>query len=896
MGRPLGRPISFCNAASSLRNRKDHRVDGNLGMSHHDLMGSANRTFQNRARLIEDNGCDFEAFVFECFRYAKEERGFTKRLARGRDGAIDLLDRISEPGTATIAECKYIGSGMAQEATERWAEVYRNLSKNLPGLHADPAKTPKSPYRGWLDPERHVTRYRFCVTARMTESECTALEKRIASDFAKLVQTEKIEPLRALAENDGAIRVLPWDWFTTELEEHPSLAFRWFRGLPVGVELFEEESGNVTTFRAFLSGGELGYFSRDEYEDEGAGTLERGESVLVSGLVEGSPQALLITGPGGVGKTRLSWELSTRLAELEHGFEVFRLIRSATFESVATLADHHPANASILLLIDYAEAMPNLSDIADAVAHVSANTAHQVRVIATCRSSATNAVRDNLSVLDPEPKSLGSRQTGEEGYISWVTRSILNLGGFSQPEELARVCHGVPALAAFALFLFRYHRTRFDQQFGALHGLDDFDKWANHRIAILIGGLSGQRANERTLAQIALSLPLPVEQFRAIFTSNEALIEALRVDRWIEEAGDQFVAAHDVLADALAARWLFEAEHAATDRTVDLLNDAARNGYLGHALVALARLAFHPKFAEIDGAALSEALLSHHPEQVSEICGPLLEGPFLNFEEKLDLLHRSEPIRQTAKREPSHHVSLSFLAAEAVYRKCDTNDSAALRTLSDLLDDVCQIPRFSNMVLRRAYALEPARFRERVWAYLETFPQAEPTHFLLVQMLRSGEPSEALLDAVQLWLKANPSAPRASFVYKAWLDAGGGIEAVSEALLAWVGVRGKAYEAEFVYDAWLDAGGGVDAVSEALLAWVGVHGQTQEASHVYDAWLDAGGAVETVSNALLAWVGVHGEMPDASYVYNAWLDAGGRVETVSEALLAWVGEIGRAHV
>ncbi len=198
------------------------------------------------------DGDDFEDFVFECFRIAKGERGFAKRLARGRDGAIDLIDRHAVLGKATIGEttiveCKYIGSGKSEEADSRWKKVFGNLEKNLPGLSADPKKLPTSPYRGWLDPDSPVTQYRFCVTAAMTPAEVRKLEKRIAADFKELVG-QGVEAVRTLAEQPGAVRVLRWDWFAAELMEHPSLCFRWFGGLPAGVKRFEPDLGAAHRF------------------------------------------------------------------------------------------------------------------------------------------------------------------------------------------------------------------------------------------------------------------------------------------------------------------------------------------------------------------------------------------------------------------------------------------------------------------------------------------------------------------------------------------------------------------------------------------------------------------------------------------------------------------------
>lgn len=723
----------------------------------------------------------------------------------------------------------------------------------------------------------------------MSNAELRELEERIVGDFAKLVEAG-VGQLQVLVEGVGAVRVLPWDWFHAELEEHPSLSFRWFRGLPPGVELFGDQSGAEATFRDFLNSGQLRYFSRDEYARHGIGRVDRGEAELVAQLAGKDGAALLITGPGGVGKTRLSWELAEELSRPDPGFDVYRLGRSAGFESVTQLAAYYPEPASILLLVDYAEAAPRLAEIADAIEHVASNSGHRLRLVATCRASAVNQVKDAVSVLPLEEKSLRSVRTGEEEYAQWVTRSILSLEPMPEPAAIERVCRGVPALAAFAVFLFRQHRRQFDAQFGALHGLDDFENWASHRIAALTARFGGDASIGRTLARVALDLPLPAEAFEAIEAEsplNRSLLRALIDDCWIEREDDCYIAAHDVLADALATRWLFEADHAATDRAIDLLQDAAREKRLAGVLVALERLALHPKLIEIDGAAVADQLLARHPEQALQCCGILLGGSLLSFEEKLALLHRSEALRETLK-EPIYDVGLSFLAAEAARRKLSVTQMPALATLIELLDRASQHAHMSNMVLRRAYALDPQTFRLRALANVQAFPRAEPTHFLLAQMLRSGESPESLGDAVRLWLESNGKVLRASFVYRAWLDAKGSIEAVSEPLLAWVETHGQTQEAQFVYTAWLNAKGPIEAVSEPLLAWVETHGRMHEAQFVYAAWLNAKGPIEAVSEPLLAWVEAHGQTPEARFVYSAWLNAKGPITPLAEPVYRWV--------
>jgi hypothetical protein len=851
-------------------------------------MGDISWAFQDRAEDSGNNGDDFERFVLECFRVAKEEIAFIKSLRRGRDGAIDLIDQHSEVGATTVAECKYIGEGGFREAKARWKEVYSHLNRYLPDLCANPNKNPKSPYRTWLDSSRPVQRYRFCITASLTPSDVIQLEKLIAHDLADLANAG-VEAVRYLAETEGAIRVFSWDWFCHELTFCPSLAFRWFRGLPIGISLFDRSGRKGQSFRDFLGSGQLAYLSRDSFAAQTGGTVVRGEAELVTDLVAGDTNALVITGPGGVGKTRLAHELAIRLTDESAGFDAYWLDRGANAVSVKELARRYPRQASILLLVDYAEAAQRLGEIADVVVHLTEQAGHRVRIIATCRASATNRVRDDFEILDPEIKPLASQLGGEDAYLDWVTNRILRLEPFPEPDALTKVCHGIPALAAFAVYLFRNDHLQFNTQFGALLSSDDFRSWSNKRIAALIKGTS---FTERGLAEVALSLPMPIRHQTALRQKHGDLLDRLITDRWIEHVDGDLVAAHDILSDALLARWLFEAETSTTDRTIELLEASASAQDLSRALSVIARLVTHAGFAAIDGPQVLMTLLTKHHEQVMLSVDQLFRSPFLHLQDKLYLIANSMEVAHAIAIDRSLHLGLAQLAKHVT--KFLDGDTALVipQAFGDLLDEVCSEIAESNFVLRRAFAFDPSRFRERAFANIRLFPNSEQSHFLIAQMLRSGEDPEEMRGVVSNWLVVNHSISCASFIYRAWLDAGGDRDAVSRNLLAWVDARGLTPEASHVYKAWLDAGGDRDAVGRKLLAWVDARGLTREATQVYKAWLDAEGDKDVISQKLLAWVDARGLTREAEFVYEAWLDAGGDRGAVSEKLLAWVDAYG----
>lgn len=852
-------------------------------------MGETSWSFQTRYENSGDDGRDFERFVLECFRTAKQEALFSKSLRRGRDGAIDLIDQHSLPGTTTIAECKYIGSGGFGEAKARWREVYKHLVDHLPRLSANPGERNNSSYRTWLDSDRPIRRYRFCITISLTGAEVIRLEKLIAQDFAKLADVG-VEAVRHLAEIQGAIRVLSWDWFHTELTDCPSLAFRWFRGLPIGVNAFERGGRTGQSFRDFLSGGQLVYFSRDSFAAKGSDVAARGEAELVEGLVSGEIRALVLAGPGGVGKTRLAHELAIKLTDETMGFDAYWLERGASAMSVQEVVGRYPAKASILFLIDYAEAAQRLTEIADMVAQMNHQAGHQIRIVATCRASATNRLRDALEILNPEMVSLASRVGGEHEYLDWVTGSILALEPFPAPDQLAQVCRGIPALAAFAVYLFRADRAQFNDQFGGLLATRDFESWSNKRIAALMQGTS---FSERATAEIAIALPIPPDRLSRFRQTHGDLIDRLVADRWIEYVDGNLAAAHDILADALLARWLFETESATTARVVDLLETAASAEDLPHSFIVLARLVAHPGFVGIDGQHVAQALLAMaDAKQVTASAGQILDGPLLKLQHKLDLIASLSALSQAIVHNPSLQLSVAKIAEQVGHARKHGEDLTVPAAVGDLLDLACWQGRESNYVLRRAFAFDPERFRERAFANIALFPVVEKTHFLIAEMLRSGECPDAMREAVQNWIKANSRVACASFVYKAWLDAGGERDAVHEPLLGWVDAHGLTIDAQFIYDAWLKAGGERKALHKPLLDWFGVHGLTLHAQFVYTAWLDAGGEREAIGQSVLDWVAAHGLTPEAQFVYTAWLYAGGELEAVREPLLGWVDVYG----
>ncbi|MCW3846773.1 hypothetical protein OF829_05940 [Sphingomonas sp. LB-2] len=846
------------------------------------------KPFEERLLKSDGDGDDFQRFVWEIlsaghFSEFRGQRYLRPHFRRGKDGAIDHAARGTDD--CIVVESKFCAQTRTDGPKREWRKVASILRDNWRKLTSAPEREIPDIYAPWFDTDCPVIGYWFCTSGEFVhEGDQESLRREIEQFFRDMA---KLPGLAHLAKVKA--RVLGWNDFSGALAVLPALKFSWFGSIPGIMPLADESDEGTARFQAFLQGNRLPYFSRTQFLEDSETPSEsiRDEAGMLRLLFEGAGQNIIITGAGGVGKTRLALELGKRAQELD--WAVWRIAPTASPSVVHELAREFKSEGRAVLVIDYSERVAQLASFAAACNEV-ALYGHKIRIVATCRSGALPIIQEAFA--DAPLTVIPLSDANNVRYARWVVRRILDHGEVPNPDLMARICGNVPVLAAFAFYLWRNFPNDFDSQFSMLLNTDDFARWIDKRVraAVKMQRLDQARADAR-LAEIAAQLPLPRSQFetmRGRDAETRQLLDLLLKDHWIEPDEDMIAAAHDIFADALLARYVLESPETATFRAGDVLISAGAEGAVGTAITAFDRLSNQGHFRAIDGPALVARLANEHPEALAQGAVALLRSRLLDDRSKIESLRRVANLAAEARDNPDCDVPISQLAIGVVKSKDEDWKREAGETLEPFLDGVLA-RNDHGWIFGRLLRLFPAKYRDRALRWLEREGYSPTYHYLLVAWLLAKLPPEEISDYVKNWLAAGGAdTPAASTVLPAWIDAVGPEEWILPYVRIWLATFAGTAEASFLYSAWLGSNGPIGAIDTYLLPWIVARSEESETRYLLTAWLRSKGSPAAVENSIDIWLGAHGLSAEADRLLRSWLKATENRERFSDRILAWL--------
>jgi len=631
------------------------------------------------------------------------------------------------------------------------------------------------------------------------------------------------------------------------------LGFRDLRAEPIG------KSG----FYRYLQEGNLPYFSRDAYMRElGDVDVDLSEKDIIDSLNDAEAErTLLISGPGGVGKTRLASHICHAsnaefiLTPLGGDQNYLRLVEH--LQELPTQPKH------IIILRDYAERVDHSGGLDFFRLTLSEELEIRTSLILCSRATGFRKVTSTFPEIDTHFRIGENSSRNSLSYENWLVDRILSSFDLSGNNFIKGICRDRPMIAAFAGYLSVDHPEAFARQFAMetsqqsntdesgyappLLADHHFQEWMERRARVFQDQLGS--VGKRRAAEVALALPFQSarDQDRILDEATgirRQAFEILHEDGWIDQSGEHFASiSHDVLADSLVNTHLFGDPKKATQRIRELLIVAAEYGYLRRALRALDRIIPDGNLSYIDAKGLLEALERDNADAVQMNAFDLLQSRILPNSQLPELIENIASFAEGLDADPSAHANLARIASELRGKGSISLNATKHAKFFSILENVP--PGADARTVAYLVAFSPERHARRAVSFIRRYKSRYDTGFVFRAYLDAGLDPSAIGPHVVEWLERFGKQKGASYVLQAWFK--------------------KMSRLVEIGEVWNPALRLQDVMLRLLELWCRRHRSEPTSAWCIQALIEHGG-LGANSDLVDHWLSRHGKTPLASYV------------------------------
>jgi DNA gyrase inhibitor GyrI len=706
------------------------------------------------------------------------------------------------------------------------------------------------------------------------------------SQFWKQLDAENLSSERKIDYTADAFR------YRTTVDLQTYLTRQRVEQLPNGFEwVFPKENLKPATtlrYQNFLQDNVLPYFSRDQFKarEKCPGNFLTETDILTELLTEQPNEearyhGCIIYGAGGIGKTRLMFELGLRSLALNW----LPVQVASKVEDVESLAPHLKRGKKYVLLFDYIEESRGFNS--DIPAVLSEKTGAIVRVIANCRytfSSSSNFPTESTFL----PLHLDTNDAFQQQYEDAVIQHILREIKVELGEERLRFHLIKPSFAVFLRFLwFNQHKNLITND---IRKFGDFEDWIKHRMQLTFGLTDFRRLDREVIYSLTL-LPAPRTQIFSDSKRRDFLQEMIS-DGWVEvsDAEDQepvLLVIHDTITDELLGIHLKSKRGDLEGEVEAILDYAAKNELLHNCWRAFERIRGQvPGFKEDTFYKLLRKKLIRTPESMSAMREMLGITELLNETQRIRIILEFRDFFLPYLTTAQFAKPLCFAMNACAKGKTGADTSRQLREIFQIwYAENADFNAFKSLEYRvistyiKLFGID-AEATGWVKRYVERPAVYYTASYVIAAWLRQGGDPGFIEQLVKTYLRIFKSGKEIRYVLATWLYAGGAKEAVEPGLKTYLAHNAREKETSFVFQAWLDTGGAKEIVEARLRLYLEQNAGEREASYIIKAWLDNGGAKEVVEGGMKQYLEHYGAENDARFVYTAWLDAGEDKEVV----------------